>query len=279
MTSKRSEALEQLLQVVDALREPGGCPWDRKQTVRSMAKFVLEEAYELVEAIELEDDAHTCEELGDLLMVLALISRIAQEAGRFDIEAATRAVHEKMIRRHPHVFGDKEAGDAEEALASWNSVKDEERAGQAADTSVLAGLPIGMPALSRAAGTCDKAVGASFRWKTAAGAWAKVEEELGELREALATTDLDAGPKTRMQGETLQRVQDELGDLLMATAFFGRYVGLDPEEALRSALRRFEGRFRHMEEQLDGPINSFDLPELMAAWSTAKSAGAGAAKK
>lgn len=275
MSSSRAEAFEGLLQVVDSLREPDGCPWDRKQTVRSMAKYVIEEAYELVEAIEEDDDAHTQEELGDLLMVLTMICRIAGETGRFDIEGAARGIHEKIVRRHPHVFGDAKAEDADEALASWEAVKGEERREQEVDASALAGLPVALPALTRAARTCDKAVGSGFRWDSAEGAWAKVEEELGELRDALESTDLSAKPKLKLQGETKARVEAELGDLLMATAFFGRYVGLDPEAVCRAALRRFEGRFRSMEEGLGGPIADFDLPELMGAWAAAKEAGAG----
>ena len=270
MPSTRAQAFEKLLQIVDALREPDGCPWDRKQTVESMATYVLEEAYELVEKIELGDDAGTNEELGDLLMVLALICRIAAESERFDIEQAADAIREKVVRRHPHVFGERpEAQDAEEALASWESVKRAEREEAEVDASALAGLPIAMPALGRAARLCEKAVAAGFRWDSAAGAWAKVEEELGELRQALEGTDLGAA-KVRPEGEARARIEEELGDLLLAGAFFGQYIGLDPERALRSALRRFEDRFRSMEAGLGAPIADFDLPALVAAWERAK---------
>ena len=269
MTTTRAEALERLLQIVDALREPDGCPWDLKQTVPSMATYVIEEAYELVEAIEREDDAATAEELGDLLMVLALICRIAGEAGRFDIAGAADGIREKVVRRHPHVFGDREAEDAEAALASWEAVKREEREQAEVDSSALAGLPVALPALGRAARVSEKAVAAGFRWDDAAGAWAKVEEELIELREALEGSDL-AAAKVRFEGAVKERVEAELGDLLMAGAFFAQYVGLDPERACRAALRRFEERFRRMEEELDGPIDAHALPQLTAAWEAAK---------
>lgn len=270
MPSTRAQAFEKLLQIVDALREPDGCPWDRKQTVESMATYVLEEAYELVEKIELGDDAGTNEELGDLLMVLALICRIAAESERFDIEQAADAIREKVVRRHPHVFGERpEARDADEALASWESVKRAEREQAEVDASALAGLPIAMPALGRAARLCEKAVAAGFRWDSAAGAWAKVEEELGELRQALEGTDLDAA-KVRPEGEARARIEEELGDLLLAGAFFGQYIGLDPERALRSALRRFEDRFRRMEVGLGAPIADFELAALVEAWEAAK---------
>ncbi|MCL4135897.1 UNVERIFIED_CONTAM: hypothetical protein GTU68_051639 [Idotea baltica] len=225
-----------------------------------MATYVIEEGYELVEAIEREDDNATQEELGDLLMVLALICRIASENGRFDMQQAADTVAEKIVRRHPHVFGGKDkAGDADEALANWEAVKAEEREGGKEDASVLAGLPVALPALARAGRTCEKAIGAGFRWATPAGAFAKVEEELAELRQAMEGQDLD-----------LTRVEDELGDLLMAGAFFGRYIGIDPERACRSALRRFEERFRLMESELPGAVGDENLDTLMAAWGAAK---------
>jgi MazG family protein len=259
MSTPRAAALEKLLSVVDALREPDGCPWDRKQTVTSMARYVLEEGYELVEAIEQGDDGATCEELGDCLMVLAMIGR----------ERAAEGVAEKLVRRHPHVFGEVDAPDAEAALASWEAVKSAEREAKGVDASALAGLARGLPALARASRTCEKAIGAGFRWDTAAGALAKVEEELGELLGALEGVDLEQ-PKPRPEGEARERVEAELGDLLMATGFLARYLGLDPEAALREALRRFEARFRAMEERLEGGLAGADLERMMAAWEAAK---------
>ncbi len=271
MSTPRSQALENLLQLIDALREPDGCPWDLKQTVESMATYVIEEGFELVEAIERQDDQATQEELGDLLMVLALICRIASESGRFDMQKAADSVAEKIVRRHPHVFGDKDrAGDADEALANWEAVKAEERTDGKKDSSVLAGLPVALPALARAGRTCEKAIGAGFRWATPAGAFEKIVEELGELRQAMQGRDLDAAAKVRFHGDQLTRVEDELGDLLMASAFFGRYIGIDPERACRKALRRFEDRFRHMEGELPGALGEQDLATLMAAWGAAK---------
>ena len=273
MSTARAEAFEKLLQIIEDLRKPeGGCPWDLKQTVQSMASSVIEEGFELVEAIEQEDDAGTCEELGDLMMVLALICQIAGEAGRFDMEQAATRVAEKIVRRHPHVFGDQEkAADSDAALVSWEAVKAEERAEKGVDQSALAGLPVALPALGRAARTCEKAIGSGFRWASPAGAFAKVQEELGELQEALESVDLESGAKVRLAGEQRERVEAELGDLLMSTAFFARYIGLDPERACRGALRRFEGRFRDMEATLPGPLGDCDLRTMMEAWEQAKS--------
>lgn len=272
MTSPRSEALEHLLSVVDALREPDGCPWDRKQTVRSMASFVLEEGYELVEAIEAGDDEATVEELGDVLMVLALIARIASEEQRFDMERAAREVAEKLVRRHPHVFGDGEAEDADAVLVTWEAIKKGEREDKQADASALAGLPVALPALLRARRACGKARSAGFAWGSAAGALEKVGEELGELREVLAAAPLHEGPKVKLDGELRERAAAELGDLLLAGAFLGDYLGLDPEEACRAALRRFEARFRHMEAGLGGALEGRSLAELVSAWEAAKQA-------
>lgn len=272
MSTSRSEALEKLLCIIDALREPEGCPWDRKQTVKSMASFVIEEGYELIEAIENDDDEGTVEELGDVLMVLFLIARIASEGGRFDIERAAREVSEKLVRRHPHVFGDQQADDADAVLVNWEAIKKEERQDAEKDASALAGLPIALPALLRAARACGKARSVGFQWETAVGAFEKVGEELGELTEALAETDLGAEPRVKLDPETKARVSEELGDLLMAGAFLGDYLRIDPEEACREALRRFETRFRHMESGLEGELTGRSLEELMAAWGVAKRA-------
>jgi len=274
MTSPRAEALEKLLCTVDALREPDGCPWDRKQTVPSMAAFVIEEGFELVEAIEKGDDVASCEELGDLLMVLAMICRIADEGGRFDIGAAAEAVHEKLVRRHPHVFGDAVAESAEEVLTNWEAIKREEREQAEVDSSALAGVPVALPALLRAARSCEKAVTAGFRWSNAAGAWAKLEEEVGELTEALEPVDLEASLRPKLEGELRERVEHELGDVLLAGAFLGSYLGIDPERACRQALRRFESRFRSMEGDLEAPLADHSLVELIAAWERAKAAQA-----
>ena len=203
------------------------------------------------------------------MMVLAMIGRIASEEGRFDLEQAAEGVADKLVRRHPHVFGGADAEDAEEALERWEAVKSAERAEKGEDTSALAGLPRGLPALARASRTCEKAIGSGFRWDTAAGALAKVEEELDELRGALEGVDLDR-PKPRPEGPARERVEAELGDLLMATGFFARYLGLDPEACLREALRRFEGRFRAMEARLEGPLSEQGLERLMEAWEAAK---------
>jgi MazG family protein len=255
----RIGALERLVAIVDRLRAPDGCPWDRKQTLATMAPCLVEEAYETVEAIDRGDDAATAEEAGDVLMVIALIARIAQDEGRFDLARSATAIADKLVRRHPHVFGDVRASDAEAALASWESVKRKEREGRKEDASALAGIPIALPALQRARRVCEKAVAAGFRWSDAGEAVAKISEEERELKEALA-------------GDDRSEVEHELGDVLLAGAFAAAYLDLDPEKLCRDALRRFEARFREMETRL-GPLSAHPREALLAEWAKVKSSG------
>jgi MazG family protein len=257
----RLDALARVLAIVDRLRAPDGCPWDREQTVASMAPSLVEEAHEAVEAIDRAEDGETAAELGDLFMVIALIAKIAeQEGGRFDLARVASAVAEKLIRRHPHVFGAVRVDSSSQALANWERIKEGERREASTDASALAGVPVALPALQRASRVSAKAISAGFRWDDEAGALAKVSEEVHELEHAFAE-----------RARHPERVEQELGDVLLATAFLGQYLGLDPEKAAREALRRFERRFRSMEAELGERLRSSTLPEMMAAWEKAKS--------
>jgi MazG family protein len=255
----RLDALARVLAIVDRLRAEDGCPWDREQTVPSLAPSLVEEAHEAVEAIDRGADPATVEELGDLFMVIALTSKVAEQEGRFDLAAVGGAVAEKLVRRHPHVFGDATAGSSAQVLASWEKIKADERRGKQEDASALAGVPVALPALQRASRIAAKAVSAGFKWDDAAGAHAKVREEVRELDEAVA-------------GGDAERIAEELGDVLLATAFLGHYLGIDPERAARRSLRRFETRFRRMEGELGDALRSTPLAELVAAWERAKTA-------
>ena len=255
----RTDALRRLLAILDRLRAPDGCPWDLKQTVATLAPSVIEEAHELVEAIESGDERGTVEETGDLLMALLLICRVAEDEGRFSAADAALAVGDKLIRRHPHVFGEAAATDAEGVVANWERIKAAERRAKDEDASALAGVPRALPALQRALRLSAKAVAAGFRWPTPEGALAKVEEELSELRAA------------RKAGDRA-RVEAELGDLLMAAAFLGSYLDVDPERATRAALARFEARFRSMEAELGAGAREASLAAWMEAWGRAKAA-------
>lgn len=263
----RLDALARLCAIVDRLRAPDGCPWDREQTLASMAPSLVEEAHEALEAIETEGDEAVVEELGDLLMVVTLIARIAQDERRFDLSDAARAVGDKLLRRHPHVFGELRVEESAQVLANWERIKQEERRAKQTDASALAGVPIALPALQRAQRLAAKAIAAGFRWSDARGALAKLDEELGELH-ALLDAD-DGGPQAAASAQA-QRVGEELGDVLVAAAFLGHYLGLDPEQAARDALRRFERRFRALEAEPGPPLAERSGDELRSAWERAK---------
>jgi len=268
----RVAAFARLLGVVDRLRGENGCPWDKKQTVATMAKYLVEESYEALEAVERKTDADVSEECGDLLMVIALVARIAQEGQRFDMSTVAHGVSDKLVRRHPHVFGDVVAEDADTVLANWEAIKQQERAGKLEDASALAGVPLALPALQRAARISSKAVSAGFKWSNAEGALAKVEEEQRELEYALEESGLLLDPKAACTPAQRTAVEAEMGDVLLAAAFLASYLELDPESLCRAALARFEARFRAMEQDLPGPMKSQTLAVLMAAWERAKAA-------
>jgi MazG family protein len=263
----RLDALARVLAIVDRLRAPeGGCPWDRAQTVASLAPSLVEEAHEAVEAIDHGNDRETTVELGDLLLVVVLIAKVAEQDGaRFDVTAVARALADKLLHRHPHVFGEVKVDSADQALRNWETIKAEERKDAEKDASALAGVPVALPALQRAARVSAKAIAAGFKWDDVAGALAKVREEVGELERAFA--ERERAP---------ERIEAELGDVLLAAAFLGQYLGIDPEKAAREALRRFEARFRHMETRLGVRLREASLSEMMVAWEAAKGATAGA---
>ena len=251
-----------LLDIVAELRSDHGCPWDREQTPASLRPYIVEEAHEVVEAIDSADPSRLCDELGDLLLQVVLQAQLAAEQGLFDAGDVCRAIGDKMVRRHPHVFGEAEARDAASVLSAWERRKAAERGKrESGDSSVLSGVPRAMPALLRAARLSEKAAAVGFDWPTVEGVLDKIEEEIGELREALA----DGGPA----------VEHELGDLLFAMANLGRTLSVGPEDALRAANDRFVSRFHVIEERLTELGISFDdatLDQMEALWQEAKRA-------
>ena len=269
----RVTAFRRLLGIVDRLRAPDGCPWDKKQTEVSMVPHLIEEAFELSEAIREDASgeggdqgvAPIAAEAGDVLLNVLLICRIAEDAGRYDLARAADDVSDKLIRRHPHVFGEVQADTADEVLANWDAIKKAEREGRDEDASALAGLPKAMPALLLARRICERAVSAGFAWESWRGAFDKLGEEYTELARELS--DEAAVPA----GERLQRAGEETGDVLLAAAFLAQYLGLDPEALCRGAVARFEARFRSMESALAGKLAGYSLEELMGAWQDAKS--------
>ena len=262
-------ALAELLAVVDRLRDPEhGCPWDLEQTHRSLIPYVLEEAHEVADAIRHGNDAHLAEELGDLLLQVVLHARIASESGRFDFAAVARGISAKLVRRHPHVFGTAEARDSAAVRLHWEAIKLREQAGAAPEAPAfpagpsplsdrLAGKVRGMPALAGAMTISRKAAAAGFEWDAIAGVWAKVEEELGELQEAVASGDRG-------------HAQEELGDLLFTLVNVARWGDLDPEEGLAGTNRRFLDRFSRVEAALGGNLKGRSIQELEGLWREAK---------
>ena len=249
--------LAELVGIVYRLRDPDGCPWDRSQSVDSMALNLVEEAAETHEAVANGDDAHIAEELGDTLMNVVLIARIAEQAGRFDLGAVAAGIAEKLVRRHPHVFGDRKADDARAALASWDEAKSREKAEKRTGRAgVLDGVPESLPALAAALRTGEKAAKVGFDWPDANGALLKLDEELAELRAAAATGDKD-------------RVEDELGDVLFSAVNVARKQGLDPELALRRAIGKFRRRFAVIERALGERLGTAPLEELERHWLAA----------
>jgi MazG family protein len=255
--------LAELLGIVYRLRDPDGCPWDRSQSVDSMALNLVEEACETHEAVANAGDAEVAEELGDTLMNVLLIARIAEQEGRFGLAAVAAGIAEKLVRRHPHVFGDRQAADQQEALASWNEAKSREKAAATAGgadgatrVSVLDGVPEALPALGAALRTGEKAARVGFDWPDANGALLKLDEELAELRAAVASGDR-------------ARIEDELGDVLFSAANVARKQGLDPELALRRAIGKFRRRFLVVERALGDRLGTAPLEEMERHWLAA----------
>ncbi len=266
-TSKSAEAMERLLRIMDKLRDPGGCPWDREQTLRSLTPYLLEEAHEVIEAIESGDAQHHREELGDLLFQVVFQARIAREERKFDFAGVCEAISDKLTRRHPHVFGDVTVSGSREVVKNWERIKADERKEKGQEArSAIGGVPVSLPALVRAERLTEKAGAVGFDWPDARSVLDKVREELAELEEAMASGASD-DPRARA------RIENELGDLLFALANLGRWVKVHPEEALRGTLRRFENRFQFIEEKLRErgrtPRES-NLAEMDALWNEAK---------
>ncbi|MBD0384553.1 nucleoside triphosphate pyrophosphohydrolase [Paenibacillus sedimenti] len=252
-----------LHEIVSILRSPEGCPWDREQTHASLRKNLIEEAYEVLETIDEDDPDHMCEELGDLLLQVMLHAQMEEEIGTFTVYDVISTLNEKLIRRHPHVFGDHKAGDADEALVNWNAMKAEEKRKKGIDVtkqSVLDGVPRDLPGLMKAWKLQKKAAAVGFDWSEAREVLNKVEEELGELRQA-------------MDNQDAQEKQEELGDLLFSIVNLARFLKVDPEEAIAQTNRKFVQRFSYIEEQLRLRGLSFeqtDLSEMETYWQEAK---------
>ena len=256
MNQSASERFAQLRDIVAKLRAPGGCPWDREQTHESILPQMIEEAYELAEAVRANDPAHFREELGDVLLHVVMQAEIAREAGRFDIDDVLREISEKLVRRHPHVFATSDARDSGAVVKQWEAIKRTEKSGQ----HYLDTLPKALPALMRAQKAQAKVARVNFDWAELGDVIAKVEEELGEMKSAIASQDRQA-------------IEDEIGDLLFAVVNLSRKCQLDAESTLQNATNKFVERFKRLEDELNvrgKKLGDAGLAELDEIWNQIK---------
>ena len=250
----RLTAFKRLLDIMDDLREK--CPWDQKQTLESLRKLTIEETYELADAIVENDLEELKGEIGDIMLHMVFYSKIASEQGAFDITDALNAICDKLVHRHPHIYGDVKVANEEEVKANWEQLKLKE-----GKTSVLQGVPKSLPAMVKANRIQEKARGVGFDWDNKEQVWAKVEEELGELKDEVDTK------------ASIDRIEDELGDVLFSVINYARFIDVDPEMALERTNRKFIKRFQFLENEVkkEGKeLNSMTLTEMDAIWSEAK---------
>jgi len=258
--------MDTLVAIMDRLRDPGGCPWDREQTYESLRRYLLEECYEVVEALDRGEPGHLEEELGDLLFQIVFLSRLAKEDGNFTLDDVVRGIAEKLIRRHPHVFGTAEVETAQEVERHWERIKREEKQTQSktADTdSILAGIPGGLPAMLKAQRLGERAAAVGFDWTRTTDIFTQIEDELRELRAAVDQGDV---PHAR----------EELGDVLFTVVMLARRLQLDAEGALEQTNLKFRRRFRWIERELarrGTAVEDTDLELLEQLWARAKTAG------
>jgi tetrapyrrole methylase family protein/MazG family protein len=266
-TSSSGQAFEELVAVMARLRAPKGCPWDREQSHSTLRTYLIEEAYEVLDALDSGDDAKFADELGDLLLQVLFHAQIAAEEKRFAIQDVIRAIHDKMIRRHPHVFGDTRAKTSAEVLRNWELLKKEERAGSADPAeakktdSIIDGVPRTLPALMEAFQLTRKAARVGFDWDSSEGIFAKLEEEASELRAALKSKESPAN------------IESEMGDILFVAVNLARFLKIDPELALKKSSQKFSRRFREMERlarEQGAAFSDVPRPQMESLWEKSK---------
>ncbi len=253
-TDRHERSIDELVRIMAVLRAPDGCPWDREQTHMSLRRHLIEEAYEAVAAIEAGDDAAIADELGDILLQVVFHAQIAEEEGRFDIDDVSDAIVTKLLRRHPHIFGDASADTPAEVMERWDHIKREEQPGR----GLLEGIAPTLPALTLAEKISRRAVGVGFEWETIEDVWEKVHEEIDELK-----STVPGSPEA----------EDELGDLLFTVVNVGRKMGVDGEQALRGTCAKFVRRFSEMERvaaESGCDLAEMGIEDMEALWRRAK---------
>lgn len=257
------EQFERLKKIMDQLREQ--CPWDRKQTIQSLRQMTIEETYELADAISTQNWQDIREELGDLLLHVLFYSVIGAEQGQFTLDEVISGICEKLIRRHPHIYGDLQVADDEEVKRNWERIKQDE-----GKTSVLSGVPVSLPAIVKAMRLQEKAKQVGFEWDTREQVWDKVMEESAELQEAVP--DLD-DPAKVADNRAHQRVEEEFGDLIFSLVNYSRFLGVDAEQAIDRTNRKFIRRFQQMETEAAGMgkrLSALSLDEMNEIWNRVK---------
>jgi XTP/dITP diphosphohydrolase len=248
---QKLDAFGRLITIMDELREK--CPWDRKQTLESLRHLTIEETYELADAILDNDLKGVQEEIGDLMLHMVFYAKIGDEQGAFDIADALHAVCDKLVARHPHIYGDVTVADDEEVKRNWEQLKLKE-----GKKSLLAGVPTSLPAMVKAYRMQEKTKQVGFEWENAGQVWAKVQEEIGELRDNIEN------------GAPQKEVEDEFGDVLFALVNYARFIGVEPEAALERTNRKFKSRFEYIEANAPRPLQDMTLGEMDALWNEAK---------
>ena len=258
-------SFQKLVEIMHRLRSSEGCPWDLKQTHQTLKPYLIEEAYEVLDAIDDGEDGEICEELGDLLLQIVFHAQIAREEKRFDVEDVAAAISEKLIRRHPHIFGNVKVDDASQVVTNWEAIKSSEKEQKGKDTSVLEGVPRHLPALLRARRVQERAAKVGFDWSHSGEIAAKTREEVEEFLQAVAAEDEE-------------KIEEELGDLLFSHVNMARFLGICAEEALSKTIRKFETRFRFIEAELkkQGKTpQTATLEEMDRLWEDARRSDAG----
>ncbi len=264
------EKFERLVEIMAKLRGPDGCPWDKQQDFNSLKPMLVEEVYEVLEAIDNNDFEGLSEELGDLLLHVVFHARMAKESGKFDIDTVIEKICEKLVRRHPHVFGDQTASTPEEVIKNWEAIKAQEKAEKLKsrspdERSLLEGIPSKLPAIQEAHQISSRAARAGFDWPDIEGIFDKLQEEVRELREVISAGNDHA---------RRERLEDEVGDMLFVIVNIARYLKIDSESALKRANRKFKARFQHIEGELakqGKTLEETSFPEMEALWQKAKS--------
>lgn len=258
------EGFTELVEIMARLRGSDGCPWDREQTRESLKPFLIEETYEVIEAIDEGLPDKVKEELGDVLFQVVFHARVAEEMGEFTMDDVLSRIAEKMIRRHPHVFGDKKLSTSQEVLVDWEAMKKTEE-GYRDRKSILEGVPKELPALTRAHRLQERAARVGFNWEDVADVVSKLDEEVGEFKETLARRDPS-------------EMEDELGDIFFMLVNISRFIGVNPEDALRKTISKFIRRFQYIEERAANSgreLSDMTLAEMDALWDEAKANGRG----